>query len=148
MKCKECQSDLLRIYTSRYKEGRECIYEPCGYDEDGELKKTVEYFQQEEGLFFCKKCKTFIGYFNGFAHEDTDEYDEIQEKISLDSTVHILSEELLKNSEKIDFSALKEACSVLKIDMSDVIKNLAFEIISKSRPYLISKEDKDDEIPF
>lgn len=145
MKCEECQNDLLKIYKNgEVQWGDFCV------GEDGELKEFDNYVGGEDGLFFCKKCKYFVNYYFGVAHDDTDEYVQMQEKISLDYALYILSKTLIDCPELIDFSALKEVCDILKINISDVIKNIAFEIVGQRKPCIIanSNVETNDEVPF
>lgn len=154
MKCKECGNELIEIY----KQG-EVVWCEHYVDEEGELRDYDEgrYHGEEKAELFCKECKQFVYYWFTQAHCDTDNYMQIQEQAELDKDglkilLNNLGKVMLESPECVNFSNLKEACEVLKIDISDVMKSIAFGMIEQQRPEIYIPRDldenEDDEVPF
>ena len=147
MKCEKCENKLIEF--TKKGEVKWCEHY---VDEEGELQDYDggQYHGQESSLMFCKECKTFYESYFGIIHDDSNEYMQVQEEVSLEEILYILSQVIQENPEHINFSEFKQICKALKIDIADVMKNIAFRVVEQQRPNIsnVVDVDTDNEVPF
>ena len=141
MKC--CNKQLIVIFKKdeiTYYEDKIILEEDdnifAPYIELDEDEEYIEHYEtitrikgDIEAYLFCKKCKKIYYYYDGPIHCDTNEYSQNMHEISLEELIKFLSNNLLVNPELIDFNNLNKLCNALEINISDFIRNIAFNIV-------------------
>ncbi|MBQ8997126.1 MAG: hypothetical protein IJ086_15335 [Clostridium sp.] len=142
LKCSKCKESVIEITNIDI--SGESTGHINSFGHIVEYEKTI-HTQGTKRILFCKDCREFYDYFEVLYPEGMEDYIKM-DNISLNVALKRISEIFSYAPEYIDFKALREVFSLLNVDLRQVTKTIAYNIVSSDKPTINIHED--EVIPF